>query len=232
MRILGLDTSGKMASVAILDTEKQLLLCEHTVYTSRTHSQVIMPMCKALLSECNLTIQDINCFAVAVGPGSYTGLRIGISAVQGMAMVNHTACVGVSTLAGLASRIGNGTVLAIMHAREDLFYYGIYCYDYNNNLTKMPMGELASVSEIIQVITNMTGQLIITGDGAEKFLQQLELIAKLPDNLQIILAPVVLRLQSAVGVCLCATHAELGTASDLTASYLQAVQIQKKKKDR
>lgn len=230
LRILGLDTSGKMASVAILDTEKQLLLGEHTVYTSRTHSQVIMPMCKALLSECNLTIQDINCFAVAVGPGSYTGLRIGISAVQGMAMVDNTPCVGVSTLAGLASRIGNGTVLAIMHAREDLFYYGIYRYD--NHITQMPMGELASVAEIIQAIQNMTGKLMITGDGAEKFLQQLEMITKLPDNLQIILAPVALRLQSAVGVCLCATHAELGTASDLTASYLQAVQIQKKKTDK
>ena len=70
MRILGIDTSGKTASVAILDTEKKILLGEHSIYTARTHSQVIMPMCKNLLSECNMTVQNIDGFAVSVGPGS------------------------------------------------------------------------------------------------------------------------------------------------------------------
>lgn len=230
MRILGLDTSGKMASVAILDTETHLLLGEHTVYTSRTHSQVIMPMCRDLLSECNMTVQDVDCFAVAVGPGSYTGLRIGISAVQGMAMVHHTPCAGVSTLASLASRISSGKVLAVMHARSDLFYYGVYCYD--NIPVQMPVGELASVAEIVQVLRTMTGKLTIVGDGAEEFMKQSQMLAEFPNDLQIVPAPEALRLQSAVGVCMCAMHSEQGTASDLTASYLQAVQIQKKKTDK
>ena len=97
LRILGLDTSGKTASAAILDTESGILLGEHTIYTSRTHSQVILPLCKNLLEECRMTPADVDCYAVAVGPGSYTGLRIGIAAVQGMAMVALMASTALRT---------------------------------------------------------------------------------------------------------------------------------------
>ena len=225
MKILGLDTSGKMASVAVLDTEKKILLGEHTVYTSRTHSQVIMPMCKNLLEECNLTVKDVNGFAVAVGPGSYTGLRIGIAAVQGMAMVNHTPCKGISTLAAMAARISSEEwILSVMYARENLFYYGIYQRHHMND-----MGTLGTVEEIAERIRDYD-KLMLVGDGAEKFREQYEQIQKYPPWL--IYPPYILNLQSAAGVCMAAAYADdWGTAADLTASYLQAVQIQKKKND-
>lgn len=245
MRILGLDTSGKMASVAVLDYtfgKEALLLGEHTVYTSRTHSQVIMPMCKNLLEECSMTVKDVDCFAVAVGPGSYTGLRIGIAAVQGMAMVNNTPCKGISTLAAMAARIGNTLpILSVMHAREDLFYYGIYQRHHvewgvsASGFHMQDMGTLATASEIVERLRDyqLTGEIsrfAIVGDGAEKFM---ELCRESLKSFWIVCPPAVTHLQSAAGVCLAAAYAgEFGTASDLTASYLQAVQIQKKKTDK
>lgn len=223
MRILGLDTSGKTASVAILDDQKQILLGEHSIYTARTHSQVIMPLCRDLLTECGMTIQDVDGFAVSVGPGSYTGIRIGIAAVQGMAMVNQTPCAGVSTLTALASRAGSGNVLALVHAREDLFYYGIY--DFKNRI--IPMGTLADHADILDILGNYSGHMTLTGDGAELFLQNYA--EQLPDSLEISLTPPALRLQSASGICTCASMTGFGTPAELTANYLQAVQIQKRK---
>ncbi len=238
MRILGLDTSGKTASAAILDTEQGILLGEHTIYTSRTHSQVILPLCKELLEECRMTAKDVDCYAVAVGPGSYTGLRIGIAAVQGMAMVHHTPCVGVSTLEAMASRMyGAPQILAVMHAREDMFYHAWFSYryamdDHPGRVERMTPDELRPVSEIDAVASRVaeTEPVILVGDGGVEFLRQYRAL-ELPGLEQLHLAPPTLRLQSAAGVCHCAAFRKPGTAHDLTASYLQAVQVQKKKTD-
>ncbi len=234
LRILGLDTSGKTASAAILDTEAGILLGEHTIYTSRTHSQVILPLCKQLLTECGMTTNDVDCYAVAVGPGSYTGLRIGIAAVQGMAMVKNTPCIGVSTLEAMASRIyGAPQILALMHARADLFYCGWFSYRYSmsdapHGVERMIPDELQTVPEIMEVISRMEEPVILVGDGAEEFMKQYTDITNHPtDKLHI--APAMLRLQSAAGVCTAAAWKTPGTAQDLTASYLQAVQVQKAK---
>lgn len=246
MRILGLDTSGKTASVAILDTEQGILLGEHTVYTSRTHSQVILPMCKALLEECALTVQDMDCMAVAVGPGSYTGLRIGIAAVQGMAMANNTPCIGVSTLEAMASRIfGAKHILAVMHAREDLFYCAWFSYqihmDYDPEFIDRAIpDELQSAAQIAETIDKLSDGLnepiIVVGDGTEELIRQYEATGHEGQSI-LRPAPPTLRLQSAAGVCwqaaaYAAAHKALPTAAELTASYLQAVQIQKKKTDK
>ncbi len=237
LRILGLDTSGKTASVAILDTEQGVLLGEHTIYTSRTHSQVILPLCKELLEECRMTAKDVDCYAVAVGPGSYTGLRIGIAAVQGMAMVNDTPCVGVSTLEAMASRIyGAPQILALMHARADLFYCAWFSHcdsmgDAPHGLERVTPDAMQTVSEIAEAVRRMDEPIVLVGDGAEEFARQYTAVSDHPtDKLHI--APSMLRLQSAAGVCTCAAWKKTGTAQELTASYLQAVQVQKKKTDK
>ncbi len=237
LRILGLDTSGKTASAAILDTESGILLGEHTIYTSRTHSQVILPLCKNLLEECRMTPADVDCYAVAVGPGSYTGLRIGIAAVQGMAMVHNTPCVGVSTLEAMASRIyGAPQILSLMYARADVFYCGWFSYRYSmsdapHGVERMIPDELQTVSEIAEVVQRMDEPVILVGDGAEEFMKQYTAMSNHPtDKLHI--APAMLRLQSAAGVCNCAAWKKPVSAQELTASYLQAVQVQKKKTDK
>ncbi len=231
LRILGLDTSGKTASVAVLDTESGILLGEHTIYTSRTHSQVILPLCKDLLEECRMKPEDVDCYAAAVGPGSYTGLRIGIAAVQGMAMVHQTPCVGVSTLEAMASRIyGAPKILALMHARADVFYSALFDGS-SANLRYIHPDELRTMTEIAEMLRGITESVILVGDGAVEYMKQYTDMTNHPaPNLHI--APAMLRLQSAAGVCHCAAGKDTITPQELTASYLQAVQVQKKKTDK
>ena len=240
MRILGLDTSGKVASAAILDTEQSLLLAERSLYTARGHSQIIMPMVQDILTDCGMTAQDVDCYAVAVGPGSYTGLRIGIAAVQGMAMVNDTPCIGVSTLEAMASRCFPARdILAVMHARTELFYAAWFSYqiymDYDPDfIERQTPDELQTFGELVRIIDKIPERgITLVGDGAEEFLQQYEAAGFHKDDLRP--APPMLRLQSAAGVCwqaaqYIAAHKTLPTAADLTASYLQKVNITRKDK--
>ena len=243
LRILGLETSGKIASAAILDTEQNLLLTERSLYTTRGHSQIMMPMVQDILTDCGMTVDDVDCYAVAVGPGSYTGLRIGIAAVQGMAIVQNTPCIGVSTLEAMASRVFPAKhILAVMHARAELFYcawfsYQIYMdYDpkYPDRGTPDEIQTAAQIAETIDKISENGDGIVLVGDGTEELIRQYEAMGH---EGQTILrpAPAFLRLQSAAGVCWPAAqyieeHKEFPSASDLTASYLQAVNITRKDK--
>ena len=240
LRILGLDTSGKIASAAVLDTEQGLLLAERSLYTARGHSQIIMPMVQDILTECGMKPADVDCYAAAAGPGSYTGLRIGIAAVQGMAMVHNTPCIGISTLEAMAARIFPAKhILAVMHARNDLFYcawfsYQIYMhYDpkYIDRATPDEMQTAAQIAETIDKLNDGNDGIIVVGDGTEELLRQYAADHDSTEHLRP--APAFLRLQSAAGVCYQAAqyieeHKELPSASDLTASYLQAVNITRK----
>ena len=234
LRILGLDTSGKMASAAVLDTAQDLLLAERSLYTARGHSQIIMPMVQEILQECGMTAQDVDCYAVAAGPGSYTGLRIGIAAVQGMALVRNTPCIGISTLEAMASRCFPAQhILAVMHARAELFYTGWFSYPDRHPafLCRRFPDRLQAFPEIAACIAATTGQITVVGDGTAELLRQYEAAGGKPGSL--LPAPPMLRLQSASGVCRQAaayleTHETLPTAADLTAIYLQAVNITRK----
>ena len=131
MRILGIDTSGKVAAAALYDSEAGCLLAQQSVYTKRTHSQVILPLAERLLADTGLQWQDVDGFAVAKGPGSYTGLRIGIAAVKAMAYALQIPCVGISTLEGLAwqNLSWQGVICSVMTARQALVYAGLYRSD-------------------------------------------------------------------------------------------------------
>ena len=96
MKILAMDTSSVNATVAVCDENK--ILGEYTISGDRAHSQIIMPMLDELLKKCNLEIDDIDVFAVALGPGSFTGLRIGIAAVKTFASTTGKNIIGVSSL--------------------------------------------------------------------------------------------------------------------------------------
>ena len=120
MLILGIDTSGKTAACALY--EDGIMLGQSCVYTVKTQSQVILPLIKKLMSDCNRELSQLSLIAVSKGPGSYTGIRIGIAAVKAMAFSLDIPCCGVSTLEGLAYTSGyEGTVCPIIKARKDLF---------------------------------------------------------------------------------------------------------------
>ena len=126
MKILSVDTSSNVASVAITDDEK--LICEITVNTKKTHSQTIMPMIDSALKQSELEISDIDLIASANGPGSFTGLRIGVSAVKGLAHAAKIPVVGVSILEAMAYNLPfcEYVISPIMDARRQQVYNAVY----------------------------------------------------------------------------------------------------------
>lgn len=221
MLLLGIDTSGKNASVAIYDSSKELFVTSLSFYTKMTHSQVIMPLCNEALQKANLSLNDIDEIAVAVGPGSYTGLRIGISAVKALCFGLNCKCHGVSTLSAMAySNIAyRGYICSVMSARNDLVYTALYKSD-GYSLENISDEKIISHNELAEELAFLGNDVLLCGDGCETFFQKFQSPA-------FSLAPPHLRLQNANGVCLAATCSEPISPAELAASYLQKVKAEK-----
>ena len=124
MNILAVDTAGKTAGVALLQDDR--LLYEVYLDAGMTHSETLMPMIDTCLKMCGMTCADIDLYGVNAGPGSFTGLRIGLAAVKGLAFPRETLCAPVSTLEALAAaHTGEGTVLCALDARRAQVYSAI-----------------------------------------------------------------------------------------------------------
>lgn len=121
MKILALDTSAKTATAAVVEEDK--ILCRASVTVNLTHSQTLLPLCDSMLTAAGMTLRDMELFAVSMGPGSFTGLRIGIGAVQGHGPGVNKPCLGVSTLEALACNYTGltGVVCAVMDAGVNRF---------------------------------------------------------------------------------------------------------------
>ncbi len=224
MRILGIDTSGTVAAAARYDSEADLILAQQLVYTRRTHSQVILPLVERLLEDTGFTVKDVDRFAVAAGPGSYTGLRIGIAAVKAMTFALGAECCGVSTLKALCYQTrsaGDETVCAVMKARKGLVYAGIYSFP--GGCTCLMEDALIPEEELLSILSQHE-RIILTGDGAADFMESYN-----PQNAS--LAPAPLRLQSGAGLCICGAEEEAMTPQELEAKYLQLVKAEKDRLD-
>lgn len=209
MIILGIDTSGKTASAAVCT--ENAMLAQTTVYTKLTHSQVILPICKDVLKSAGMELGGVDVIAAAVGPGSYTGLRIGIAAVKGICFALNKPCIGISTLESLAYNVSlhKGIICAVMAARLDLVYCAVFRSDGRtvSRLTEdgiMPLGELKASLEA------MEGDIAVVGDAAEKLTGE-----------RFIAAPPHLRLQLASSLCAAAFGKEFYPPDRLEAAYLQ-----------
>lgn len=220
MLILGIDTSGKMASVSLMQDD--VLLAENSVYTTLTHSQIIMPMCKKLLESVGKTLQDVNRIVVSCGPGSYTGLRIGISGVKAMCFALNIGCNGISTLESLAYNVFgfDGVICSIMKARLDLVYCGLFQSDMKS-ITRYSDDCILEKSMLFEKLSNIDKNIILVGDGAEDFYSSYEFKSN------VVLASVKDRLQSASSLCEIARNLEPQTPQDLQALYLQPTKAEK-----
>ncbi len=229
--VLGVDTSGKIASLAIADGDK--ILANTTVVTKLTHSQVLLPLLKKLLNDVNLTLNDIDAIAVANGPGSYTGLRIGISAVKGLCFNNNKKCAGISTLKSLAMNICTGEnsekiVFSVMRARPDISYFGAYKLN-GNNIECIVTDTVCSNEKILKYKQDKGfGSVILVGDNASELKNSF-----FKDDKSVILAPVDKRLQNASSLCMIALNDEsvFDDASNLNASYLQITKAEKDRRE-
>lgn len=217
MLILAVDTSGKTCSCAVADSARGLLLGTHMVYTARAHSQILMPMTKQLLAETGHTVQDVDIFACADGPGSYTGLRIGVAAMQALAFAGDRQCIGISTLEGLAWNLCafRGVICAALAARQNLCYCAFFESD-GQQITRLTDDAVRPADEIAAQIAGYETPVMLCGDGTA-------LIAPLCEGA--LPAPMHLMHQSAAGIALAAMHSEPVPPEKLAVRYLQAVKI-------
>lgn len=233
--ILALDTSSKAASCAVLQGDK--LAGEFFINTALTHSQTIMPMVEALLKSTGLTLPEVDAFAVSTGPGSFTGLRIGIAAVKGLAMGLDMAaggagrCIPVSTLEGLAwnLRAFTGTVVPVMDARRSQVYTAAFSCAGGVLTRTAPDAALPMEALREQLWDPAAGPVMLVGDGAALCK------AAMADFGHVTLAPENLLHQRAGSVALAAAalpREALCTAAALTPAYLRLPQAERERMER
>ena len=226
MTILGIDTAGRTMSVALL--EEDTLLCEQTLATGLTHSETLLPTVDSVLKAAGKTCADIDLFGVCAGPGSFTGLRIGLCAVKGLAFPASTPCAGVSTLEALAwSHTGCGTVIAAQDARRGEVYWAAFDLATHTRLTPDDAAPVAALSEFVQ---NCPKPLLFVGDGAYLC------YTAFADMAGVVTCPPALRTARAAGVCLAArAMAERGETcypTILLPSYHRLSQAERERAER
>ena len=167
MKVLAIDTSSNAASVALV--EDNLLLGEFVLNHKKTHSQEIMPMIDDVLKRCECKVEDIDLFAAAKGPGSFTGLRIGIATVKGLAHSVNKPVIGISTLEGLAHNLPfcEHTIVPIMDARRNQVYTGAYMWD-GDELREIGENEAMSIEECVESCGNFL-ETVFLGDGVHVY---------------------------------------------------------------
>lgn len=173
MKLLAVETATKTASVALVSEDR--LLGEFTVQTQFTHSQSMMPMLDQLLQQAGISIDEVDGFAASIGPGSYTGLRIGISAVKTFGFALNKPVYGVETLPAMIDQVQgmDGTILAMMDARRNRVY--VSGIKQAGDLRELVLPQQAmEVGELVAWMDSHDGKLILMGDGAEKYKEALQ----------------------------------------------------------
>lgn len=224
MNILAIDTSALTATAAVLSGET--LLGEISTTTSLTHSQTIMPMIDELLKKVSLDISEIDLFACSEGPGSFTGLRIGIGTVKGLAYGLEKPVVGVSTLEALAHNIAftDCVISPIMDARRGQVYNALY---------KWNCGRLECIAEpralpVEELCSELSKKAVFVGDGVKVHREKIsELLGE-----KALFAPPQHCLQRAGSVAYAALDKEAVSAEELTAVYLRKPQAERERDER
>ena len=161
MKILSVDSSSVSASVAI--TENGVTLAENFINNGLTHSQTLMPMVEKTLIDADVSIKDIEVFAITNGPGSFTGVRIGIASVKGMADALNKKCVAISTLEAIAEPLKNEDciVCAVMDARCNQVYTAIF-----ENGNRLCEDKAVLIDELGDELKNYNKKVVFIGDGS------------------------------------------------------------------
>ena len=230
MLILAFETSAKAASVALMDENK--LLGESYQNTGLTHSQTLMVMAEDLLKQCGKTVLDITAVAVAEGPGSFTGVRIGVAAAKGFAWGREVPCYGISTLEAMAESLGawQGYVCPCMDARRSQVYNALF-YVNQGVLERRSEDRAIALSELAEELKNLQEPIFLVGDGAKLCYNTLK--GTVP---HLVLPPEHRQHQRAVGVALLAAKmiaaGETGDGNALSPNYLRLSQAERERLER
>ena len=227
MLILAFETSAKAASVAL--TENGKLLGESYQNTGLTHSQTLMVMAEDALKQCGKTAQDVQAVAVAAGPGSFTGVRIGVAAAKGFAWGAQLPCYGVSTLEAMAESLGafDGYVCPCMDARRSQVYNALFLAE-GGKLTRIAEDRAIALADLKEELKNLKKSIFLVGDGAVLCYNTLK-----EDVPELVLPPEHRLHQRAVGVAILAQRlADAGIApsgGELEPNYLRLSQAEREK---
>lgn len=237
MKILALDTSSRAASCAV--SQEGTLLGEYFINSGLTHSQTILPMVEHLLSTSKQPLDTIDLIAVSHGPGSFTGLRIGISSVKGMAMALDIPVLGISTLTGLAYNIRHlpGLIVPTMDARRNNLYTAIFrSHGIGSSQPPTPLLEdsnlpIATLGEHITALRQPEEPVFLVGDGALLTLTTLE-----KSHPYLTLGPAALLHQRASSLCDAALELLKDTPplqpQALEPQYLRITQAERERRER
>ena len=230
MQILAFETSAKAASVALMQDGK--LLGESYQNTGLTHSQTLMVMAEDLLKQCSVDVSQLDAVAVANGPGSFTGIRIGVAAAKGLAWGAELPCCGTSTLASMAVGLGvwQGYVCPVMDARRSQIYNALFHVDCGK-YTRIRDDRAISLRDLAEDVKNLTEPIFLVGDGS--FLCYNTLSEMIP---ALVLPPEHRMHQRAAGVALEAQRmlrcGECTDAAGLVPNYLRLSQAERERNER
>lgn len=186
MKILALDSSGLVASAALLEDDR--LIAEYTIQYKKTHSQTLLPMLEEIRDMVELDMNTVDAIAVAAGPGSFTGLRIGSATAKGLAFALDKPIVPVPTVEGLAYQMygTDALVCPIMDARRSQVYTGIYEFVYRENKYDMHVIKeqcALSFDEIAGVLNGLERKVVFLGDGVPVFRERMAEVMQVPYTL-------------------------------------------------
>ena len=173
MKILGFDSSGMVASVAIACDD--ILVAEYSVNYKKTHSQTLLPMFDAVVSMTELDLDSVDGIAVAAGPGSFTGLRIGMSTVKGLGLALDKPVVAVPTCHALAYNLwgSDKLICPILDARRSQVYTALYEFKDEEMIT-LKEQDAMDINDLIDIINNLDRDVIFVGDGIPVFKERIE----------------------------------------------------------
>lgn len=231
MKILALDSSGLVASVAVVENET--LLAEYTVNYKKTHSQTLLPMLDEISKMTELDLSTIDAIAVAGGPGSFTGLRIGSATAKGLGLALDKPLISIPTTAAIAYNIWDTDkfVCPIMDARRNQVYAGLYCYT-NHKLDTIWEQDAMSIEDLAEGLNCLDHEVIFLGDGVAVYQKKLEELLSIPFSF----APAHVNRQRAAAVGALAEvyykEGKIQTAEEHEPEYLRKSQAERERAER
>ena len=226
MLILAFESSAKPASAALVKGGQ--LLSQYMQCSALTHSRTLLPMAEDMLKNAELRLSDVDLIAVAHGPGSFTGIRIGVSTVKGLAWAAEKPCVGVSTLEAMAwhGLAVGGYICPVMDARRSQVYNALFKIE-NGRPVRMTEDRPIALEELAKEVTALGAPVFLIGDGAALCFEYFT-----AHRVPCVMAPDNLRWQDAWGVAMAAADKTPGNADELLPVYLRLSQAERERQER
>lgn len=226
MLILAFESSAKSASVALVKDGE--LLSQYSQCSALTHSRTLLPMAEDMLKNAEVKLSEVDLIAVAHGPGSFTGIRIGVSTVKGLSWAADKPCVGVSTLEAMAwhGLMAGGYVCPVMDARRQQVYNALFKIE-DGKPQRITDDRPIALAQLADEVRSLDAPVLLVGDGAaltEKFFREISVPCRI--------APENLRWQSAWGVAMAASDKQPGTSETLLPVYLRLSQAERERQER